>query len=468
MVSTAPSVPPPRICSKCAAESPTAGRCAACGGEVIELQPPEDALIGKTIDDRFEVRALLGQGGMGSVYRAYQRSTDREVAIKVIEPRRMRDQGAIRRFLREAKLASQLSQPNTVSVFDFGHSRDGYLYIVMELVKGRTLDRLFVDEGPLGLERAVRIAVQLCDALEVAHSQSIVHRDLKPANIMVLDDPPGRDLVKVLDFGIAKTPDSEITDSGLLVGTPRYMCPQALAGREAQPDWDLYALGVILIEITTGQQMFQHENLAHLMGQKMVSAVIPAGVPAPLRPIIVSLLAVLPDQRIRSAGELRRRLASLASAPTADPSVEITTGTVELPVPITASELAPKRSSRRAWLALGVLGIAAAGVAVAIVLGSRPSDPPAAAPPAPLAAPAPVDAPELAVTDAAAAAPALAPTVPTPPPPGLDPAVATAPPTRPRPGKTRGRPPAKPAAGSAAPVEDRCKQRPRPDDCAPF
>src|SRR5687768_16359576 len=137
---------------------------------------------------------------MGTVYRAYQRSIDREVALKVIDPKLARDLVAVRRFLREARLASQLSQPKTVRVFDFGQGADGYLYLVMELLRGRTLNTVVNEEGLFGVDRAVRVGVQLCDALEAAHRQGIVHRDLKPSNVMVLFDPPGRDLVKVLDF----------------------------------------------------------------------------------------------------------------------------------------------------------------------------------------------------------------------------------------------------------------------------
>ena len=150
-----------RLCGKCGAlASDDVSACVACGGKVVAMRAPEDVLIGRVLDDRFEIRSLLGVGGMGAVYRAYQRSTDREVAIKIIDPRQMSDVNAVRRFLREAKLASQLAHPNTVSVFDFGQSADGYLYLVMELVKGRTLSEI-LRERPLGLDSAVRIAEQL-------------------------------------------------------------------------------------------------------------------------------------------------------------------------------------------------------------------------------------------------------------------------------------------------------------------
>src|SRR5262249_33436119 len=143
-------------------------------------------------------------GGMGTVYRGWQLSVDREVAIKVIDPRLASDRTAVKRFLREARLASRLSQPNIVNVYDFGQTEDGILYLVMELLKGHTLAHEQRGE-PWTVKRSAHVISQLCDALESAHAQGIVHRDLKPGNIIVLDEPPGRDLIKVLDFGLAKS-----------------------------------------------------------------------------------------------------------------------------------------------------------------------------------------------------------------------------------------------------------------------
>src|SRR5947207_2878617 len=156
---------------------------------------------------------------MGTVYRALQRSVGREVAVKLIDQRYASDPMGVRRFLREARLASQLSHPNTVGVLDVGQSRDGRLFIAMELVRGRTLAEVIDKEAPLSVARAAGICVQLCDALEAAHKLEILHRDLKPSNIMVLDDPPGRDRVKILDFGLAKSlaeEESQVTATGFV------------------------------------------------------------------------------------------------------------------------------------------------------------------------------------------------------------------------------------------------------------
>jgi eukaryotic-like serine/threonine-protein kinase len=165
----------------------------------------------------------------------------------------------VRRFLREARLASQLSQPNTVSVFDFGQADDGRLFIAMELIRGRTLYEVLQAEGKFSVERTKRIGVQICDALEAAHKLGIVHRDMKLENVIVLDDPPGRDLLKVLDFGLAKNirdPGSRATESGIVVGTPRYMSPEAAMSGTSLPAGDIYALGVILGELVTGKPLW--------------------------------------------------------------------------------------------------------------------------------------------------------------------------------------------------------------------
>ena len=497
---------PQLLCSGCGATSVTPeATCPACGARVVALRAPQDAMIGKVLDERFEVRSVLGTGGMGAVYRAYQRSTDREVAIKVIDPRRVRDVGAVRRFLREAKLASQLSHPNTVSVFDFGQSADGYLYLVMELVKGRTLSAVVREEGALGLERAVRIAIQLCDALEVAHAMSIVHRDLKPANVMVLDHPPGRDLVKVLDFGIAKTPENDITEDGLLVGTPRYMSPQVLAGADAGPDSDLYALGVMLIELTTGTSPYASRGLQELVQKKLVSPVLPPGVPGPLRPIIENLLDPSQELRIQTAVELRRRLASIASARSVDdePDLEagrrVATSITELasslerspavePSPVV--EPLPAGSARRRWWLAGAIAATLFGVTAGVVTRRDRRDAgepePArerAAAPGPRAIPDSHDATaalvappqttnEPASPSSAPAAAAAAPSSPPMKPPARTHKVAGAHPRAPvrkdaanDPAPAR-KDPAEPPA--PAPPVERCKQQPRPADCAPF
>jgi len=307
-----------RMCPSCDVEPPAGlvdPSCPSCGARLVEVRAPADDIIGKVIDGRFEIRDQIGEGGMGTVYRAWQRSIGREVAIKLIDQRHVRDSMSVRRFLREARLASQLSQPNTISVFDFGQAEDGRLFIAMELVRGKTLRDVVVADGPFSVARAMRIGVQLCDALDAAHGLQIVHRDLKPANVLILDDPPGRDLVKVLDFGLAKSlaeDESESTKTGFVVGTPRYMAPEVALGGPPSVRSDLYAVGVLLAEITTGQRLWDQANFSQLVIVKNRGLPETPQVPPALRPLLVRLVSPEPNHRPASAAALRTALQALA------------------------------------------------------------------------------------------------------------------------------------------------------------
>lgn len=298
--------------------------CATCGSKLVEIRAEVDTLVGTIVDGRFEIRAKLGQGGMGTVYRAWQKSVGREIAVKLMDRSFSRDAMAVRRFLREARLASQLSQPNTVSVFDFGQVEDGRLFIAMELIRGRTLHEIVQSHGALSIERTVRIGVQICDALEAAHTIGIVHRDLKLENVIVLDHPPGRDLLKVLDFGLAKNfhePGSRATESGIVVGTPRYMSPEASTTGVTGPVSDVYGLGVILGELATGLPLWQGETLPELISQKLSPRPIIARMPAPLRGVLEMLLDPHPERR-PTAEQTRVLLSGVTSTePTAADTV---------------------------------------------------------------------------------------------------------------------------------------------------
>ena len=305
------------LCPSCDAEPPATvvePTCPSCGARLIEVRSRADDLTGTVIDGRFEVRALLGEGGMGSVYRAWQRSIGREVAIKLIDQRHSRDPMAVRRFLREARLASQLSQPNTVSVFDFGQAADGRLFIAMELIRGKTLAEVLEADGPFSVARAAWVGVQLCDALDAAHRLQIVHRDLKPANVVVLDEPPGRDLIKVLDFGLAKSltdAETQTTDTGLVVGTPRYMAPEVVMGEKPTPSSDLYAVGVILGELTTGKLLWDATSFPALAGQKLQGSPVLAEIPSAIRGVVARLIMPEQARRPATASEVRGLLRPL-------------------------------------------------------------------------------------------------------------------------------------------------------------
>src|SRR5574338_642281 len=284
---------------------------------------------------------------MGTVYRGWQLSVDREVAIKVIHPKLAGDRSAVKRFLREARLASRLSQPNIVNVYDFGQS-EGVLYLVMELLRGHTLASELGQGRRINPRRTIAIASQLCDALEAAHAQGIVHRHLKPSNIVILDDPPGRDLLKVLDFGLAKSlvqdSGSVVTNTDALLGTPLYMAPEQIEGKVSDQRADLYSFGCILYEMLTGRPPFVDNAVSAVLARHMhdVHIALPLHVPARLRDLIDKLLAKTPEDRLQTAGEMRRILEDVRdSVPTL--GKEATPLAIQIPdTPDTIPDISPE------------------------------------------------------------------------------------------------------------------------------
>jgi serine/threonine-protein kinase len=303
------------VCSGCdvepAADATAGATCASCGERLISFETKDD-LVGSVLDGRFEVLAPLGHGGMGVVYRAKQLSIGREVALKVLDRRIERDVASVKRFFREAKLASTLAHPNTVPIIDFGQSGDGRLFLVMELVVGRTLAEELEQVGPLSLDRVIAIGTQLCEALEVAHELAIVHRDLKLENVMLLAGK--RDHIKVLDFGLARSltdPTTQMTATGLISGTPRYMPPEvALDAAPPQPSQDMYAVGVILAELVIGRALWVAPTIEALFTKKLSTEQSLADVPAVLKPLLRSLLDAEPTAR-PTAADTRQKLREL-------------------------------------------------------------------------------------------------------------------------------------------------------------
>ncbi|MDB4952544.1 MAG: protein kinase [Myxococcales bacterium] len=299
-------------CPTCERTFQVGDRCPTDQTRLVKLAARLDALLGRDLDGRYTILEKLGQGGMGAVYRSSQHSVGREVAIKVVSPHLVSEADVIKRFLREAKLASRLSHPNAVAVLDFGQTDDGVFYLVMELVTGRTLDAVIKADRVFRPERVVRIGTQVCDALEGAHALQIVHRDLKPANIMLLSS--GRDLVKVLDFGLAKSvaPDQAVTtmtNAGALLGTPAFMPPELALGQPCDGRADLYSLGVVLYLLGSGHLPFQSESAHELIAMHGTETAPPmTDVPAALGHVIDRLLAKNPADRYQSAAETREAL----------------------------------------------------------------------------------------------------------------------------------------------------------------
>ena len=286
---------------------------------------PLDPLLGRVFDGKYRLDERLGGGGMGTVYRATHLLIDRPVALKVLSQRFVGDQTAQQRFRREARAAGRMQHPNAVTVTDFGATDDGYLYIVMELLEGRTLRDLIAHEAPLDPARAVSFMLQACAAVGAAHDAGLIHRDLKPANIFVEQRPNFPSVVKVLDFGVAKFVVEEhdddyhtLTQVGALIGTPRYMSPEQCAdGVSLTPAADVYSLGIILYEMLTGACPFNGET--HLaIALKQVSAMpvppreIVATTPEALERVVLHTLAKNPNERPRDANELRRELYATA------------------------------------------------------------------------------------------------------------------------------------------------------------
>ncbi len=221
-----------------------------------------DPLIGETLGERFEVRGALSEGGMSKVYRGIQRGIDREVAIKVLRADPGSDDTKVRRFLREARAISKLSDPNIVNFIDFGQdNRHGALYLVMELIEGCELAEL-MEDARLDPALVVEVGLQVCSALTEPHHEGVVHRDLKPANLMLLPRLDGSLLVKLVDFGIANQVQGQtrLTKTGVACGTPHYMAPEQIEGDETTPTIDIYGLGAILHFMLSGRVVFDAET----------------------------------------------------------------------------------------------------------------------------------------------------------------------------------------------------------------
>ena len=286
---------------------------------------PMDPLLGRVFEGKYRLDERLGGGGMGTVYRATHLLIDRQVALKVLSQRFVGDQTAQQRFRREARAAGRMQHPNAVTVTDFGATEDGYLYIVMELLEGRTLRDLLAHEAPLDPARAVSLMLQACAAVGAAHQAGLIHRDLKPANIFIEQRPNLPAVVKVLDFGVAKFAVEEheddydtLTQVGAIIGTPRYMAPEQCSGvGQLTPAADVYSLGIILYEMLTAVVPFNADTpLAIALKQVSeppppLREVIPS-LPPPLERVVLHTLRKNPAERPANGDELRSELHATA------------------------------------------------------------------------------------------------------------------------------------------------------------
>jgi tRNA A-37 threonylcarbamoyl transferase component Bud32 len=244
-----------------------------------------DKFIGKTLPGGHHILDLISVGGMGRVYRAQQSALGRTVAVKIIHPHLLADENSALRFMTEARAASQLNHPNSVSVFDFGRTDDGQPYLVMEFLRGRDLARVSYEEGPLPFSRIVDVLRQVLAALSEAHDLGIVHRDLKPENVILEPLRRGGDFVKVVDFGLAKlkadAQSPSVTSPGIVCGTPDYMAPEQGRGDAIDGRSDLYSVGVILFQLLTGRLPYEADSPTQVV---MMHLTIPVPDPRQVAP----------------------------------------------------------------------------------------------------------------------------------------------------------------------------------------
>ena len=358
------------VCPSCSSENPASAKfCASCGGSLTLDGPTVTSARdswssahssdgrfppGTLLAGRYRIASRLGRGGMGEVYRADDMKLGQPVALKFLPPALQRDSSALARFHHEVRIARQVSHPNVCRVYDIAEA-DGQHFISMEYVDGEDLKVLLRRIGRLPEDKALQIARQMCAGLAAAHDKGVLHRDLKPANVML--DGDGR--VRITDFGLAAIA-SEISGADLRSGTPGYMAPEQLEGREVSVSSDIYSLGLVLFELFTGKPAFKAASLNELRAQQESGVSSPSThVPSldrTVERVIVSCLARHPAERPSSA------LAVAASLPGGDPlAAALAAGETPSPELVAASAI-------KGSLTPLVAGLSCAAIAAALVL----------------------------------------------------------------------------------------------------
>ena len=455
--------------------------------------------MGEVVGEKYRLVRLLGEGGMGTVYEARHDVIGRRFAVKFLHAELASHPEILARFRREAQAAGSLENENIAAVTDFGTSPDGAPYIVMEFWEGQDLAKVLAQTGPRPVQRAAHILIQVCRGLFAAHGRGIVHRDLKPENLLLQTRGDGGDLVKILDFGIAKLKSTEhrpeaATRTGITLGTPYYMPPEQARGqKELDERADIYALGVILFELLSGQKPHNGENYNAILYSILMQAAprietYRPDLPPELAALVHRAMAADAKERPQSVSELAEALApftgrSITPPPTTGPGSTVflpqgpqqrsasTRAPVALTPPTPSAYNPPPPPSRTGlWVALGVGLMSILGATVFFLRGGPTPDPAAAATthlPAPTPVAPPPAAPVVTPTPEIAPTPAL-PTASAQPSP-----VVVAPPAQrsragaklPKPQTKAPEPPAAapPAAPVAAPVKAPAP-RPKPDD----
>ena len=355
-----------------------------------------DNLIGKTLG-QYQIIEVAGKGGMAVVYKAFQPSLNRHVALKVLPDYLAQDEQFVMRFEQEARAAAALRHPNIMVIYDVGQEGATH-YIAAEYLEGATLSQaIAAQRGPLPLPRIVNIINQLASALDFAHARGLVHRDIKPSNAFVGAD----DHVTLMDFGIAKALQggAQMTRTGTMVGTPEYMSPEQAEGRQIDRRSDIYSLGVMLYQLLTGRVPFQAETptavlLAHVMQMPQPPTQLNPSIPPAVEAVVMRSLAKRSEDRFPTAGELAQALARAASGAPASAYLPLTV-VPGRPTPPPASQPGyalrtptpppmppqPKSGGGVNWLLWGGLGLGAvaflcvAGFVILFVIGSSGGNP---------------------------------------------------------------------------------------------
>jgi hypothetical protein len=399
-----------------------------------------EGLVGVVLDGRYRLDGVLGEGGMGAVFRAHHLAMDRKVAVKLLKPHLTQDEAALQRFLREARATMRVDSPHAVKVLDFGVTPHKDYYMVLEYLDGRTVQRELDVDGPFAPARAIHIAKQAAKALGAAHASGLVHRDVKPDNLLLLrvgDDP---DFTKVLDFGVAKLMEGaarstrsqlSITQAGMVFGTPEFMSPEQACGLTLDGRSDLYSLAATLFAMLTGRGMFVAASAIEWLTShvRVPPPHLADGLPelAPLErldAVLQRCLAKRPEDRPQTADELVAELEALAGdalpaptpvafadtaahrpviASTFSPSAFVSP--IAPTAPTEAAQVAA-RPRRGTWIVVGIAGLLV--VAAIVVAATRPEKARAVPPPIPhqaiANAPPIADAAPVAVVAADAAA----------------------------------------------------------------
>jgi serine/threonine-protein kinase len=334
-------------CEACGHDNVEGARfCANCGVTIATHVEGENPLIGKIVGGRYRITGVIGEGGMGIVYEAEQQmgSAVRKVAVKTLHAELSRDPSVTARFHRECGTVAQLEHPNTIKVYDFGTMPDGTLYIAMEYLAGKPLDKVIESEGAIEPTRVLKLLRQISGSLEEAHRMGIVHRDLKPENVILVERAGESDVVKLLDFGIAARTESanaereaKLTQQGMVLGTPPYMSPEQFTGKALDKRSDIYSLAVMAYEMLTGKLPFEATTPWQWATEHMTSQPRPfetmavsTSIPKPMRDAILRGLAKDRDERFDTVTEFVDAMSAEASAPVGSDSERGTAATAAM------------------------------------------------------------------------------------------------------------------------------------------